>query len=35
VLAISALVAALASYALPIFSWLVRPAAQAPQPVSP
>jgi hypothetical protein len=35
VLAISALVAALACYALPIFSWLVRPAAQAPQPVSP
>jgi hypothetical protein len=35
VLAVSALVAALACYALPVAAWLVRPAPQAPQPVSP
>lgn len=34
VLAISALVAALACYALPLLGWLVRPTPQ-PQPVSP
>ena len=34
VLAVSALVAALASYALPVLAWLARPTPQ-PQPVSP